>query len=84
MDTIVYKYMVCWQEKPYVWEWEWRRKTFASKKEAKKFAREHKDKLHKPYPYIVRTVCNRHIFRADVEVEQVKGDNPCPRKFIKY
>lgn len=84
MDTIVYKYMVCWQEKPYVFEWEWKRKAFSTKKEAKKFAKKRKDKLHKPYPYIVRTVCNRHIFIEDVETEPVKGDKFTPRKFIKY
>lgn len=81
-ETKVYKYIVYWQNEPYVFERDWKYKPFAKKKNAQQFARKHKDKKHKPYPYIIRTITDREYFRADVEVEPVK--NTTERKFIKY
>lgn len=78
----VYNYTVYWQSKPYVFEYEWKRTSFAKKKDAQRFARKVKDKKHKPYPYIVRTIAHREYFRADVEVELVK--DLVKRKVINY
>ena len=82
LDQKVYAYTVHWQEKPYVFEFEWKRKTFAKKKDAQKFARKYRDRKHKPYPYIIRSITWRDVFRKDVEVEIAK-DN-VKRKWIRY
>ena len=81
-ETKVYAYTVHWQEKPYVFDDIWKTKTFACKKNAQKFARKYRDRKHKPYPYIVRRIVIREIFRQDVEVELAK-DN-AKRKLIRY
>ena len=78
----VYNYTVYWQSIPYVFEYEWKRTSFAKKKDAQQFARKYKDRKHKPYPYIIRTITHREYFRADVEVEPVK--DCIERKFINY
>lgn len=78
----VYKYTVYWQSTPYIFEYEWKCKSFAKKKDAQRFARKYKDKKHKPYPYIIRTITYREYFKADVEIEFVK--DTVERKFINY
>ena len=78
----VYVYTVCWQEPPYVFEWVWKSKAFARKKDAQEFARKKKDKHHKPYPYIVQETIDRSFFRADVKCEV--ATKPVDRKIVKY
>ena len=82
LDQKVYAYTVYWQGKPNIFEYEWKVTTFAKKKNAQRFARKHRDKKHKPYPYIIRTIVYRDVSREDVEVELAK-DN-VKRKWIRY
>lgn len=82
LPTKVYAYTVYYQDSPFVFDWEWKRTTFAKKKVAQKFARKYKNKKHPPYPYIIRTIKPRDFFRKDVEIEVAIDETP--RKFIKY
>lgn len=65
------RYTVCWQERPTVFPWEWKYKTFARKQDAKRFARR-KRKTSPRKPYITKDVVLRTYFRSDVKVEYVK------------
>ena len=85
----VFEYMVCWKENN-SFAWEWKRKTFAQKIEAKKFAKARKKECRiKPYPYIYQSITVRRVFRDDVECEfcDLKFKTPFERelytKFIK-
>ena len=87
-DDDVYEYNVYWLVVvPFE---EWKHKPFANKKEAQMFAKKHKNKLLKPYPYITQTIVSRSTFRKDVEVEYCKKDFKTMmlkydyRKVIKY
>lgn len=88
-DEDVFEYIVCWRKKN--WDWEWNRKYFAQKKNAKQFAKEkRKEDNTKPYPYIIQHITTRDTFRYDVECES--AENVCKtivekvdyRKYIKY
>lgn len=81
MNEKVYCYIVCWQESPYIFEFEWKHKHFASKKDAQNFARKKKNKAHKPYPYIIQDTVNREFFKKEVLCEVARNDD---RKVIKY
>lgn len=85
MEDLVYEYIVCWQEGIFVHEW--KRKPFSNKKEAQMFAKQHKNKKQKPYPYIIQLITNKNFFREDVKTEPAKARDCKPlyfRRFIKY
>jgi hypothetical protein len=65
----VYRYIVCWKE-PMSYDWEWKHKDFANKKDAKAFARKHKNK--KPYPYIIQRITPNTYFKNDIVLERIK------------
>jgi hypothetical protein len=71
--TYVYCYTVFWKEKRNLTSTMWYQKPFASKKEAKAFAKKKKDKSIKLKPYILKTVVHGNYFRKDVEVERAYG-----------
>lgn len=73
--TYVYCYTVYWKENRNLTSTMWYQKPFASKKEAKAFAKKKKDKTVKLKPYIIKTVVRGDYFRQDVEVEIVYGDH---------
>jgi len=66
----VYCYTVYWKEKFNFTTTMWYHKPFASKKDAKAFAKKKKDKAIKLKPYILKTVVHGNYFRKDVKVEQ--------------
>lgn len=65
----VYCYRVYWKEHFNYAESTWYQKQFASKKEAKAFAKKKKDKTIKLKPYILKTVVHGKYFRIDIKVE---------------
>lgn len=70
----VYCYSVYWQETEFqVSMGTWKKKDFATKKEAKKFARKYRKQYHdNPIkPYILRRVKDRDYFKEDAIVEIV-------------
>lgn len=86
-EFAVYRYIVCWKE--YIsFDWEWKHKDFANKKEAKLFARKHKKQ--KPYPYIIQRITSNIYFKKGIALEKIKPkhENPFHRvshyKIIKY
>lgn len=85
----VFEYIVCWKSKN--WDWEWHKKYFAQKKNAKKFAKEKKKECKtKPYPYIFQRITSRNAFKKEIECEicNLEFKNAWQkseyRKFIKY
>ena len=79
-DYKVYEYIVYWQEGEYqVLSGSWKRKAFASKREARIFARNYrKNYKSKPIkPYILQHITWKSTFRQDVAVERV------PEKVVK-
>lgn len=85
MEELVYEYLVCWQAG--LFEYEWKHKFFANKKEAQLFAKKHKNKKRKPYPYIIQLITTKSSFREDVKTEPAKARDCEPsyfRRFIKY
>ena len=73
--TYVYCYTVFWKEKFNLSSAMWYQKPFASKKNAKTFAKKKKDKTIKLKPYILRTTVYRGYFRTDVKVEEAYRDH---------
>ena len=74
LTKLCYKYTVIWFEQNYqIPTGQGKRKHFASKKEAKQFAREKKRKFFNVCvkPFIVRSITDRDMFREDVKVEIV-------------
>lgn len=64
------RYIVCWQERPLT-SWDWKHKTFALKRDAKRFAKR-MGKISPRKPYISKDVVHRSYFRPDIEVERAK------------
>lgn len=83
----VYVYIVCWKES-ISFDWEWKHKDFANKKEAKLFAR--KKKNEKPYPYIIQRITSNIYFKKGISLEPIKPkhnnsfDIFTHNKIIKY
>ena len=88
-DSKVYKYTVYWLNYPVYGPDAWKRKTFAQKSDAKRFAKKQKKRSCKPYPYIIKGITDRCVFRKDVEVEPFKKNwdyltMSNYREFVKY
>lgn len=64
------RYTVCWQERP-LCPWDWKHKTFALRKDAKRFAKK-VSKTSPRKPYISKDVVLRSYFRSGINVEYVK------------
>lgn len=73
--TFVYCYTVYWKENFNFTSNTWYHKPFASKKNAKTFAKKKKNKAIKLKPYILRTTVYGNYFRKDVKVEMAYGDH---------
>lgn len=69
----VYCYTVYWKEKRNLTSTMWYQKPFASKKEAKAFAKKYRDKSIKLKPYIIRSVVHGAYFKKDVKVEMARS-----------
>ena len=81
--TYVYCYTVYWKEKFNLILNTWYQKPFASKKDAKAFAKKKKDKSIRLNPYIIRKIVPATYFRIDVKVEQTRGESRDSIEVIK-
>lgn len=70
----VYCYTVYWKEHFNYSTAMWYQKPFASKKDAKTFAKKKKNKLIKLKPYILKTIVHGKYFRLDVKVEYTNDE----------
>lgn len=86
-----YEYVVLWSERNYqLSDGHLYRKFFASKKDAKSFARKKRKEFKKSFfkPIIIQTVVCREVFRKDIEIEEAPFDyryvDDIYAKLIKY
>lgn len=66
--TKVFQYTVYWKDHYNLTDYTWYRTFFANKRDAKKFAKRHKQK-GLPKPYIIRTITSMSTFKKDVRCE---------------
>lgn len=66
--TKVFQYTVYWKDHYNLTDYTWYRTFFANKRDAKKFAKKHKQK-GLPKPYIIRTITSMSTFKKDVKCE---------------
>ena len=88
-DEDVFEYLVYWLDNPIGWD-KWNTKPFTNKKDAQRFAKKHKKKSIKPYPYIIRQITTKSAFRAEIITEKCSYDYKTItdkmhyRKLIRY